>query len=251
MAAWGRYAGPQMTYLSLGNIPYDHGMMQFKNNIPKNIDYDTILLIDNDCFVSDIGQTQRFIRDFQDKGYDFSCHLVAERMYEGYDFQTSSIQPVINQHFDTVAEEPKFIPRPHWENAYLLFSRTMWEKLTADDLSHSRKMIKSVFDHGGKMGVHEAKYRGVWSHYEKGWFHVGNLMAFYYKIAQEQDLSSLAKDELARVGYFYAQRDLYGKQIYPPKVQSFLGAQSKTLVENAREAWYELTVGTCMENWTP
>jgi hypothetical protein len=73
-------------------------MVRFKNRLQG--DFELILMIDNDCFISDPSTVDVFIKDFLEGGYDFSCHHIQESHYSPSYVFTGSIAPVLNQTFE-------------------------------------------------------------------------------------------------------------------------------------------------------
>jgi len=241
---WGDYKGPCQQYLNANSIPYDQGMINFKQHLKYTLThYDTILLVDNDCFISDTNHLNQYIQDFRDGGYDFACHHVSASCYtDEYKFQ-GCIAPVPKQEILPATVYPFFVPEPHWENAYLLIKTDMWNKLTLDDVSHGRKYIKALVREGAKLGAHRANYRSGFTHYGDEWFHVGNLMAFYYRLEKGQPFNEDSELEMSRLGYFFKMEEQY-----PGSVLSKLSNYNQ-LKDKAIVAWERLVKDTCMANW--
>lgn len=252
---WGPYLGPKSFYWRSGNIPYDRGVQNFKRQITG--DYDTILMIDNDCFISDVEVIKQYIKDFEDGGYDFAAHHVSKDCYDGYEFGDSTICEVTNQTFEPADIYPGFCPVPHWENAYLLIKKTLWDSLTEDEVGHGRKWLKAIHERKAKMGAHYADYRLTYSHHGPGWFHVGNLFAYYNRLEEQVPRFVLDSElDMSRLGYFYAQRNTYGRGaypegpgIYPDGIEAKLDLIQDDIADKALLAWKRLTSDTCMENW--
>lgn len=261
--SWGAYQGPKSMYFRSGNIPYDTGMVNFKTRILPMISrpWSRILMIDNDCFIADPTVVDRYIEDFENGKYDFSCHHVSANDYDKYVFGDSTIAPVENQTFEPADIYPGFCPVPHWENAYLLINRPTWDSCSGDDISHGRKWIKAMATNGAKFGAHAANYRLIYSHYGEGWFHVGNLFAYYYRLENGQEFNPKSTLDMSRLGYFYAQEWFDAKinpikhgeksssySIYPRT--SFRNLEKNSnLYETAMLAWSDLIKDTCMENF--
>lgn len=244
--AWGPYQGPKSFYHRSGVISYDQGMVNFKKLL-SGIDYDVILMIDNDCFIKDISQVNKFIHDFQQDNYEFSCHHVTKKMYDGYQFGDSTISHVTNQTFEPCDIYPGFKPYPHWENAYLLITRKVWDSLSSNDISHGRKWLRAMWNMGVKMGAHIANFRMTYTQHGEGWFHVGNLMAYYHKLEKNELFDRSSQLDMSRLGYFYAQEAKYGSDTYSSTIKARLDNIPPQVIAKAMEAWKLLVNNTCME----
>ena len=127
-----------------------------------------------------------------------------------------SIAPVTDQQFIEVSDEYKFKPLPHWENAYMFITKEVYDALTVHDLANSRNMIKAIYQTRSKMGAHKAEYRLTYSHCGPEWFHVGNLMKYYYAM-EKLDFTDIKFDsaiDLSRIGLLLAQRNDFGRSVY-------------------------------------
>lgn len=249
--SWGAYQGPKSLYYRSGSIPYDAGVVNFKNRILPLVSkpWSRILMIDNDCFISDPTVVDKYIEDFENGTYDFSCHHVSASDYDGYEFGDSSIAPVENQAFKPADIYPGFCPVPHWENAYLLINRGTWEALSSDDVSHGRKWIKAMATNRVRFGAHAANYRLTYSHFGEGWFHVGSLFAYHYRLEHANpQFHSDSELDLSRLGYFMHEHARNGTT-YPAVVEQNLERFSDETLIKACEAWERLTEGTCMEDF--
>ena len=76
-----KYNGPCKTLTHLGQSTYDNSMVELKKAVTKE-ECDYILLLDNDCFLSDINHLTRYITEFVRDDYDFACHLVTPDYYK-------------------------------------------------------------------------------------------------------------------------------------------------------------------------
>ncbi len=215
---------------------YDQGMVLLKE-ILKDYEWDIAIWIDNDFFLNDIEYLEKRIEDFIKGNYGFCSYFENGFSTEGYKFE-GTIAEVTDQKFEEVVEYPGFKPNPHWENAFMMFTRNLWDKLTPDDVSHGRKCIKAIYSLGAKMGTIVKQEALRYSHYGKGWFHVGNLTGYYYKI-ENSDSSGFNGTELdmSRLGYFFDQRNIFGREIYSKQINDFLDSMPS---EPALEAWNNL-----------
>jgi hypothetical protein len=249
--AWAEYRGPSSKVIQTGQSTYDNGMVKFKKQLESD-ESEYLVLIDNDCFLSNINHFEQYLTDFIAGDYDFASHFISASLYtDEYKFE-GCLAPVENQKIEPAKVYPWIVPDPHWENAYLIIKKSMWNKLTVSDVSHGRKYIAGLVREGAKQAVHQASYVGTHSHYGKEWFHVGNLMKYYHLVESNriETVSSTSELDKSRLGYFAFQEDLYG-DIYPNVVKKnlqrfydHLGGRDACL-----EAWGRLIKNTCMENW--
>lgn len=231
-------------------IPYDAGMVKFKD-ILGPYEWDAVVFIDNDLFFTDLSYLKELIRDFIEGGYGYCSNFVNPAHYGSYVFK-NSIAEVGDQRFEPTPDYPFLMPVPHWENALMLVSRDVWEELSREDISHGRLFLNGLVKAGAKMGVHKADHRHGYTHYGDGWFHVGNLMAYYYRV-ETGNAKGLDPDSVvdkSRLGYFVYQRERYGSSIYTDTINvnlvllcGFVGGERAAL-----KAWQELIKGTCL--WT-
>jgi hypothetical protein len=247
----GNYQGPSSKIINLGQSTYDNGMIKLKQTL-SNDDSEYIVLIDNDCFLSDTNHFKEYLNDFEKGNYDFACHFIGAHLYtDDYVFK-GSLAPVTDQKILPADVFPWIVPDPHWENAYLIIRRSMWDKLSVDDVSHGRKYIAALVRENAKLAVHKALYVGTHSHYGDEWFHVGALMRHYHLIESKKlgQVSVESPFDKARLGYFIFQEEIYG-DIYPGNIKQNLEAFYTKLggKDSCLTAWKELIKGTCMEGW--
>lgn len=177
-----KYNGPCKTLISLGQSTYDRSMIELKKVI-KNEICDYILLLDNDCFLSNINHLKQYLNEFIRDNYDFSCHLVSPDYYLTHPVG-GVIHQIINQKFVPCSDYPGFIPDPHWENSYLLIKKSSYDKLSEEDVSHGRKFIAALLREKMKIGAHYANHRMTYTHFGDEWFHIGNLMQYIFALEQ-------------------------------------------------------------------
>jgi len=246
---WGPYRGPASRIGRIGYKTYDEGMVSFKREkIPSHID--TVLFIDNDCFINSASVVTRYLEDFKKGQFQWACHHISAVDYKPEQtFLSSTIEPCPSQTFESWDQPPYVTPVPHWENAFLMIDRQLWDKLTPGDVSHGRRMVKAAYDLGAKMGSHKAEYRRTYSHFGDGWFHVGALM-IWHNYLEENKLDRFNSEsfmDMSRLGYFFAH-----ESVYPGEFPLIISTRLKILKDKeakAKEAWSSLTSGTCLENW--
>lgn len=227
----------KVEYIDSGEqISYDEGLVRFKD-ILKDKDWDIVHFIDNDCFITDTNYIKQTLNEFNKSDFGFCSYFENgyETEYQGL------ITEVENQQFVPVIEHPGFKPNPHWENAMMMFKRSTWDLLSKEDLSHGRLCIKALYDKGVKLGVKKREFKLTYSHYGPGWFHVGNLMAYYYMI-ENLDMSKLNRDselDQSRIGYFLTQG--WGDLPVLKNLEIIASTMGK---ESCIQAWNKLYVST-------
>lgn len=203
---------------------FDNGMCDLKDILSKE-NWDTVVFIDSDNFFEDITYAEKLIKQFNESDYGFCSYLENAFEYTSeYKFD-GLIAEVKNQTFEAVDQPPyTFKPNPHYENAFMLIKRTVWNKLKKDNFINTREIVKAVYDTKAKIGIHKREARLTYSHKGSGWFHVGNLTQ-YYNILEHGEMHRLdLKSEIdkARIGYFLAQREKYGQEIYSNYINLYL-----------------------------
>jgi hypothetical protein len=206
----------QVEYIDSGNISYDAGLVNFKSIL--SFDWDVVHFIDNDLFITDTKYIKDVLNYFISSDFGYCSYF--ENGSDDSEY-TGLISEVKNQTFLPADIFPGFYPKPHWENASMMFKREAWDKLSTADLSHGRLLIKAMVDKGIKMGVKKRKSVYPYSHYGEGWFHMGALMSYYYKVEDMNlDLDPNSKIDQERIGYFLYQRERFGD--YAPHIMTNL-----------------------------
>lgn len=238
------------TYDNNTQISYDMGMVKFKD-ILGSYEWDTVVFIDNDLFLTDLSYLRELIRDFTEGNYGYCSYFVYPEEYSPSYIFKNTIAEVEDLRIVPCPEYPFFKPIPYWENAMLLMSRDVWENLNKEDFSHGRLMFKGLLRIEAKLGVQRANHiLHRYTHYGDGWFHLGNVMRYYYKI-ESKDVSELSPDSIvdkARLGYFVFQRNKYGSSIYTNTVNHNLNHLCDAIggEQAVLEAWGKLVEGTCL-----
>lgn len=248
-SVWGEFGvkGDNIHYINTPEqITYDESMTRFRD-ILMQFDWDMVAFLDNDLFLTATNYFYKTLIQMETDGFDFVSYF--ENGSEGnYEFN-ELIAPVYDQSYREVQEFPGFKPVPHWENAYMFLSRELYQKLSKDDLSNSRKMIKAIHSNGAKMGTKKRECRTTYSHFGDEWLHIGNLMKYYY-IVESYDISNIYKYDpvgLIRIGYFLAHEKKYGKTFPEYLCQSYRSIANKMGKESVEKAWKDFIGGTCLE----
>lgn len=240
--AWGAYSGPCSRYIRAGVLNYDQGMVAIKKE-PLPMEVSHVLFIDNDCFIRDISVINSYVSDFDEGKFDFACHFVSSAMYNQKRRSVGTIDMIDDMTFQQTTTYPHIVSEPHFENTLMLFKRELWDSLTPQEVSHGRLLVKAMYDKQAKIGGHHAEYRLNYSHLGPGWFHVGNLMAYYYAI-EAHNLSKFNPDselDMSRLGFFFRHMDLYPSGW--PSITVRLEGLSH-LRQQALNAWDRLTLDT-------
>lgn len=177
------------------NDNYDNGVAKLNQFLPN--DWDILHFVDNDCFITDTTYIKQRIEDFAKSDLGFVSYFENGwgNKYSNYTFDSNTIATVHNQKFiDTYP-----FMKPSWENAMMMFKKEAWDKIT--DYSDMNKYLPELWDKGIKFGVSQVEPRLKYSHKGDGFFHVGNLMKYYYMLENGQDIPL---DEISkpRIGYF-------------------------------------------------
>lgn len=247
------YRGPAAHFVNYQNSSYDAGMAHFKTLPIDQGDHDVIVLLDNDLFFSGTDLFRDRLEAFSASDLDFSSYFVSPSSYDGRIIKNKYFYEVTDQKFEPSEHYPYFFPEPHWENAFLMIKKSMWKKLTSEDVSHGRLWLKALARENAKMAAHKVSYRGSHSHYADDFFHVGHLFS-YYNYVETNQINRFSPDsefDLQRLGYFAAQERSYG-ECYHEDFKNSLHAIYNHVggVERALDAWDKHTLGTVMEGWS-
>lgn len=246
------YDGPAMKVWSLGPVPYDTGMMELHKRLDVS-NYDIIVLMDNDLFISGVSYFERYLRDFVEGSFDYSCHMVsATNTREAFADHDKTIKRIDKLSIIKSEDIYGFYPEPHFENAYLLASTKLWSKLKTSDFCNSRQMLKAIFESGANVGAHYSNYVGMHSHFGEEWFHVGALMQFYHHL-ESGNVSKISKEstfDMSRIGYFLFMEDVYG-DILPQNIKRSISSiiNDAGNRDEPLKHWRDLVSGTCMTSW--
>lgn len=201
------------------NDNYDNGVAKIADLV-RNMEWDIIHFVDNDCFISDTTYIKQTLKDFADSPLGFVSYFENGygNDYTKYKFK-GTIAEVKNQTF--IKKYP--FMKPSWENAMMMFKREAWKQIT--DFSTMEKIIPELWGKGVRFGVKKVEPRLRFSHKGEGFFHMGNLMKYYYMLVNDEEIPI---DEIskARIGYF--QHD----GIMPDKTNKY---------EDYRKEFYELS----------
>ena len=225
---------------------FDNGMVDLKDQLSK-YEWDTVVFLDSDIFFEDITYAEKLITEFNESDYGFCSYLENAYVYDSKFEFNGLIAEVRHQSFEPVDQPPyTFKPSPHYENAFMLLKRTVWNRMKKENFINTREIIRAIYDLRTKIGVHKREARLTYSHKGDGWFHIGNLTQ-YYNILDRGDLHLLnleSEVDKARIGFFHYQRHRYGKEIYSEFVNLYLDQAVKLFggEEVVREAWNKLSI---------
>lgn len=223
---------------------FDQGMVDFKEKLDQYA-WDTVVFLDSDIFFEDTKMAEKLIEQFNDSDYGFCSYLENAYVYDSKFKFDELIAEVKHQSFEPIDQPPyTFKPVPHYENAFMMIKRDVWDKLKKENFIHTRELVRAIYDTKAKIGVHKREARLTYSHRGDGWFHIGNLTQ-YYNILDSGNLHRLNPEseiDKARIGFFVAQRERYGKDIYSDFVNLYL-MQASNLYggdDSVLEAWKQL-----------
>ena len=213
----------------------------------RNTNFKYIIFIDNDCFLTGNSFFEDYLSSFIRDKYDFCSYHVKKECYTSeYNYTDSVISEVKNQKILPSDVYPYVIPKPHWENAYMIMNMEMYQRLTDDDVGHGRKWIAALVREKAKIGAIEADYKWNYSHYGKEWFHIGNLMSFIYKMEQNKPFNKSDKLAMSRLGYMFFMGEKFSYFDRLPK-DKLLSITPDNDMSYPLEVWNELVRNTCME----
>jgi len=255
---------------------YFNGMVQFSRTLSSNKDnFDYIVLVDNDLFLSDNKAFTEILFEVREKSYGWCGFYTHPHYYDNIPLEYSRLTADGPKQIIYSSQEevpflhsspicPNNYPYPYWENALLVIRGDVWDRLTPEDWSHGRRTIKAVSEMDVPLGVFKAEFSSVRSDkskrfgvttYGDEWFHFGDLISFYYAI-EEGNLTNVRLEDnrytRARIGMFAACQELYGSDCFSklvtknlPAFYSRFGGKQKVLND-----WCRLIEETPMENWT-
>lgn len=223
---------------------FDNGMVDLKEKL-DHIEWDTVVFLDSDIFFDDITHAEKLIKEFNESDYGFCSYLENAYSYDQYVFN-GTIAEVKNQKFPFVDQPPySFKPDPHYENAFMLFKKDVWNRLRKENFINTREIVKAVVNTNTRIGIHFREARLTYSHKGEGWFHIGNLTQ-YYNILDRADFHLLHPDseiDKARIGFFVYQRNRYGEEIYTTFINLYLTQAAKLFggEEEVEKSWIKLS----------
>ncbi len=227
-----------------GVTTFDQCMQIIRRNLSiPNGEY--ILLLDNDCFIYEPWTTYQSLLETYYYNIHFKTHA-KDRPYLSYFVnQTDYLCP---QDKDTGFYSPeqkflpsndiyRFVPSPHYENAFCIIPGWTWNRLKESDFSNTRQLWKAIADQT-TMKAFYVEHKLTYSHLGPGFFHIGNLMNYIHRI-EAGDYSTLNSGELAasRVGCLMKNESVIGEAVYGdlrPAMEACGGR------ENCIRAWNEL-----------
>lgn len=193
------YEGPYSRFWSIGSTSYDAGMISFKKEeIPKNIE--RIVFLDNDAWLMNPQDFVDYLTIFITENYGLAT------------FSTPNDWPLVRQQSANliIPFKVQLLPLvstgigvpcrtyPHFENSYMIIRRDVWEKLTPEEVSHSRKMWPSIVEQEVKIGLRRCQYLNSTQYDPDCFLHVGNLMSSYYQYESKKPIV-----DKTRAGFFF------------------------------------------------
>lgn len=249
------------------NTSFNQGLTRIAEHL-RDVDFDYLLLLDNDCFVWDISVIHDFLEAFQQGSFDFACHLVEgerSRMswvpYENQVVIRDTRLERVEQTITPITEYPFVHTKPRWENALALFSKRAFLSLDTNELSDFRKLIAGLHTRGYRLASRSVQYNLKYSQYGPGWFHVGNLCPYLGMMGLHgQDVfpeamqnEEMRKVVMSRVGYTIWEGLRHGSDHRSDKflktrdaAAEILGGHSECLQE-----WLGLIEGTGLSEGFP
>ena len=235
---------PRVIHIEAQPGSFDNGMVDLKDKLSA-YNWDTVVFLDSDISFDDITHAEAIINQFNNSDYGFCSYLENAYPYDSrYKFD-GEIAEVRHQSFEPVDQPPyTFKPDPHYENAFMMIKRNVWDRMKKEDFINTRQIIKAVVDTHAKIGVHHREARLTYSHKGKGWFHMGNLTQ-YYNLLDKGEIHLLKTDseiDKARIGFFAFQRECFGKEIYSEYVNLYLDKAIELFggKDSVLDSWYEL-----------
>lgn len=199
--SWGSYDGPLEKLIEGPPTNYDMGLVRFKSlSIPEHIKQ--IVFIDNDCFLLNKQDLVDYLTAYKEQGLQMAnisvCHDTPKERKESTDLLLPCNVELFDINLNLPDNELQVGTNPHFENAYMILDKEVWDKLTSKDVSHGKRMWPAIMKQGNiKVGLRRCLYRSS-TFIDPGYFcHIGNLMSSYYNVEQGR----LPIDE-ARCGYF-------------------------------------------------
>lgn len=222
---------------------FDNAMTSLKDFLSR-MDWDTVVYLDSDIFFDDIEYAEKLIKQFNESDYGFVSYL--ENAFEDPYQYDGLIAGVKDQQFAPVDQPPyTFKPIPHYENAFMLIKRKIWNRIPKTSFENTRELVKAVWDTHCKIGIHKREARLTYSHKGNGWFHLGNLTQYYYILdgGELHRLNPVSEVDKARIGFFAYQRKRFGEGIYSSHVNAYLDAAIKMFggEKEVLDFWNELT----------
>jgi len=184
---------------------YDNGVVKLAE-ILKMMEWDIVHFVDNDCFITDTKYIKQTLKDFEESDLGWASYFENgwKNDYTYYTFK-GTLAEVTNQKF--IDEYPFMVPS--WENAMMMFKREAFDKVT--DWSDLQKFLPEMHEKGVNLGVKQVEPRLKYSHKGDGFFHVGNLMGYIYKMENNEKIEI---DEISKPRIGYLQK-YHGLQGYP------------------------------------
>lgn len=254
---FGPYQGPCEYYWPAphaGPCLWETGLKCFHKNTDQREDWEYLFLCDFDLFFLDTKELIQFINETIEGSYDHVSRFKDRNDQSKYDFKNkliTHVPEIIIHPGDVEHDWPS--PTPHFATGYEIFSKSLWNSYTDYDLGDGRRMYREAVLRGFKMGVQYSNYGSGEQCWGDEWFHVSNLTAFYHMVDGSQRIDVVAdrQDHLFRIGFFAAQEEYYGPDIYSNQIKNnlsqiyqLMGGKDKCLA-----AWHKEIEGKPMQDW--
>ncbi len=248
---------PRLTYIETSPTSYDGGMMELhRAGVLNQFEAKNIVHIDNDLFLSGVGELKEYLEEFEAGQFDFAGHLVSQAVCNRYNYGSNQLALVSDLQI-VLPPNPTDIPTPtpHWETSYMVLKLSLWNDLTTEEVGHMRRFVVGMASRGARMASHKATYRWDYSAWGQEWFHLGHIMEKYYRLENDTPFpyDPTGSFDKFRIGWL-----LYHDEIYPdssvfahPQVRKrfeelMLHFGGKEVIA---EAFCEIAQGTPLDGW--
>lgn len=180
------------------NFSYYDAMGQLKSLLTPSVfpEADIVFFLDNDCFCTPEA-LDHYIEMFLEGNYDWTSHFPGQATSDQYfadrNDELIHIQNQVVYRGNNIPPGyyhpscPDFSPVPHYENAYMLLKRSIWDQMTSLEASHGCRFIDAVHTRfKGKIGALRANY-SMPSYIQTGdgWVHLTRFMYMYIRLLEE------------------------------------------------------------------
>jgi hypothetical protein len=254
---FGSYGGPSQYYWPAphtGICAWETGLKCLRRHTTEIDNWKYIFLADFDLFFLGTDEFIQFLGQAIGEEYDHVSRFKDRNEQDKYSFGESLIVEVPEITIG-IADSVNDIPviSPHFATGHELYSKVLWDSYTDYDMGDGRRMYREAVNRGYKMGAQFANYGPGEQCWGKEWFHVSNLTYFYHMVdgTCPSTLDPDNHEHLWRMGFFAAQKEYYGPDIYPLEI----GLRLKNLYNSmggelrCLESWHQEIKGKPMEHW--